>query len=174
MLLTTRIAILLGSKTLRHYLINYARPLIYTTFLSYSSLALVRSSYKLLQCGQSVALQAHLRHLTQTLYTSLNNLQIVSSATRSMLQLPSACPKSPIFAVQLAKPKILALYLQSRGMMVRAVVPPTVPEGTARVRICLHSGNTVAQVESLIKLLEEWCESQTVEITEEQAVRARL
>ncbi|KAI4696755.1 uncharacterized protein J4E88_000933 [Alternaria novae-zelandiae] len=46
-------AILLGSDTLRHYLINYARPLIYTTFLSYPSLALIRSSYRLLQSGQS-------------------------------------------------------------------------------------------------------------------------
>ncbi|KAI4630632.1 hypothetical protein J4E80_001570 [Alternaria sp. BMP 0032] len=48
-------AILLGSDTLRHYLINYARPLIYTTFLSYPSLALIRSSYRLLQSASVIS-----------------------------------------------------------------------------------------------------------------------
>lgn len=42
-------------------------------------------------------------------------------------------------------------------MMVRAVVPPTVPEGTSRVRVCLHAGNTEADVERLVTAMEEWC-----------------
>ncbi|KAI2482103.1 Aminotran-1-2 domain containing protein [Pyrenophora tritici-repentis] len=162
-------AILLGSSILRHYLINYARPLIYTTFLSYPSLALIRSSYTLLKSGQSVPLQAHLHQLTQTLYTHLNGLQEVSNAARQTLRIPSACPQSPIFAVQLEKPKALAIFLQSRGMMVRAVVTPTVPAGTDRIRICLHSGNTVAEVEKLVEALGAWCENHTLETP-----RARL
>jgi 8-amino-7-oxononanoate synthase len=42
-------------------------------------------------------------------------------------------------------------------MMIRAVVPPTVPQGTERVRVCLHAGNTVAEVSGLVRVLEEWC-----------------
>ncbi|KAI4688754.1 uncharacterized protein J4E84_004684 [Alternaria hordeiaustralica] len=171
-------AILLGSDTLRHYLINYARPLIYTTFLSYPSLALIRSSYRLLQSGQSVKLQAHLQHLTQHLYTSLGHLQRHSKSASQALTVPSACPRSPIFAVQLARPKVLASFLQTHGMMVRAVVPPTVPVGTARVRICLHAGNTSAEVEKLVELLGRWCESQAAEQlhkhVQEEVVRAKL
>ncbi|KAI4919788.1 hypothetical protein J4E90_001925 [Alternaria incomplexa] len=171
-------AILLGSDTLRHYLINYARPLIYTTFLSYPSLALIRSSYRLLQSGQSVKLQAHLQHLTQHLYTSLGHLQRHSKSASQALTVPSACPRSPIFAVQLARPKVLASFLQTHGMMVRAVVPPTVPVGTARVRICLHAGNTSAEVEKLVELLGRWCESQAAEQlqdhVQEAVVRAKI
>ena len=75
------------------------------------------------------------------------------------MRIPSACPQSPIFAVQLGKPKALASFLQGQGMMVRAVVTPTVPAGTDRIRICLHSGNTVAEVEKLVEALGAWCES---------------
>lgn len=46
-------------------------------------------------------------------------------------------------------------------MMVRAVVPPTVPHGTQRVRVCLHAGNTTVEVETLVRALEEWCEQRT-------------
>lgn len=63
-------------------------------------------------------------------------------------------------------------------MMVRAVVPPTVPVGTARVRICLHAGNTFADLERLVELLGEWCESQAAEMlqdnTLEPVTRAKL
>ncbi|KAF2129585.1 PLP-dependent transferase [Dothidotthia symphoricarpi CBS 119687] len=153
-------AIILGSPTLRHYLINYARPLIYTTFLSYPSLALIRSSYQLLRTGQTVPLQEHLHHLMQTLFASLQQLHNTSSASRCLLNIPNACPQSPIFSIQLQRPRELAKFLQMRGMMIRAVVPPTVPWGTERVRVCLHAGNTVEEVERLIRVLKEWCEEQ--------------
>ena len=38
--------------------------------------------------------------------------------------------------------------------MVRAVVPPTV--STRRVRVCLHAGNTMKEVERLVTRIEEW------------------
>lgn len=47
------IAILLCSPLIREYLINYARPLIYTTFLSYPALAAIRASYTFLQSGKT-------------------------------------------------------------------------------------------------------------------------
>lgn len=43
--------------------------------------------------------------------------------------------------------------------MVRAVVPPTVPEGTARVRVCLHAGNTEGDVGKLVESLGVWSRS---------------
>lgn len=48
-------AILLCSPLIRQYLINYARPLIYTTFLSYPALAAIRASYTYLQSGKTEA-----------------------------------------------------------------------------------------------------------------------
>ena len=67
-------------------------------------------------------------------------------------------PDSAIFSIQLDDPKRLAQFLQGRGMMVRAVVPPTVPEGTSRVRVCLHAGNTEDEIRVLVAAMEEWCD----------------
>lgn len=47
------VAVVLGFLTLRQYLINYARPLIYSTFMSFSGLALVKSAYKQLESGKT-------------------------------------------------------------------------------------------------------------------------
>jgi hypothetical protein len=47
-------AIILGSPLLRHYLINYARPLIYTTFMPYPNLVAIHASYGLLSSGHTV------------------------------------------------------------------------------------------------------------------------
>ncbi|KAK9483590.1 pyridoxal phosphate-dependent transferase [Lipomyces starkeyi] len=44
-------AIILCSEITKQYLINYARPLIYSTFMSYPALAAIRSSYEFLWTG---------------------------------------------------------------------------------------------------------------------------
>lgn len=93
----------------------------------------------------------------------MQQLHVTSAAAKTLLSIPTACPQSPIFAVQLQRPRELAKHLQQRGMMVRAVVSPTVPLGTERVRICLHAGNTVDEVEVLVDVLREWCERRMVE-----------
>ncbi|KAF1956029.1 8-amino-7-oxononanoate synthase-like protein [Byssothecium circinans] len=155
-------AIILGSPILRHYLINYARPLIYTTFMSYPSLSAIRTSYSFLQAGKTEKLATTLQFLIRDLFGRLQAVE--TPAFKAVLRLPTECPQSPIFSIQLDEPKALAKFLQERGMMVRAVVPPTVPEGTSRVRVCLHAGNTVEDIEGLVRAMEEWSSevSQTV------------
>ncbi|KAF2031570.1 PLP-dependent transferase [Setomelanomma holmii] len=153
-------AIVLGSDTLRQYLINYARPLIYSTFLAYPSLVLIRAAYDLLQDGETAAMQAQLHLLIKSFFTSLHELQERSVAVQTLLKIPNACPKSSIFAIQLQDPKSLARALQNGGFMVRAVVPPTVPLGTQRIRICLHAGNTEEELDDLIRALKLWCDAQ--------------
>ncbi|KAF1911517.1 pyridoxal phosphate-dependent transferase [Ampelomyces quisqualis] len=153
-------AIILGSRTLRHYLLNYCRPLIYTTFMSFPSLALIRSSYALLQSGQTVPLQGHLRHLSGTLFSCLQELCSGCSIVSSVLRIPSACPESPIFAIQVQQPRKLAMVLENHGMMVRAVASPTVPLGKERIRVCLHAGNTELEIRKLVRVIKEWCEGE--------------
>ncbi|KAL1591419.1 hypothetical protein SLS60_012032 [Paraconiothyrium brasiliense] len=163
-------AIILGSNLLRHYLINYARPLIYTTFMSYTSLAAIRTSYSFLSQGKTVPLASNLQSLIHTLFTRLKSVK--TPAFKFLLDIPQTQPESPIFSIQLAEPKVLAKFLQERGMMVRAVVPPTVPEGTSRVRVCLHAGNTEAEIEQLVIAMEEWCKRMVKE-QDAQATKVR-
>jgi 8-amino-7-oxononanoate synthase len=74
----------------------------------------------------------------------------------SLIGLPETCPNSPIFAILSTKPRSLAAYCQDRGFIVRAVVAPTVPAGTERVRVCLHAGNTVNEVDRFVTCVKEW------------------
>lgn len=49
-----KLAALVGPKVLKDYLVNYARPLIYSTFTSFSNLASVKSAYQMLMAGETV------------------------------------------------------------------------------------------------------------------------
>lgn len=43
--------------------------------------------------------------------------------------------------------------------MVRAIVAPTVPQGTERVRVCLHAANSFDDVERLVRRIGEWIDT---------------
>lgn len=170
-------AIILCSPTIRLYLINYARPLIYTTFMSYPALVAVRTAYNWLKDGTADALSSHLNGLIRHLYQQLQTLASLTQSLldASILSVPSECPQSPIFALLSQKPRELASYCQSAGLVVRAVVPPTVPEGTQRVRVCLHAGNTAEQIDRFVECVAEWIKWQARMVTsEKEAVNMSL
>jgi 8-amino-7-oxononanoate synthase len=74
----------------------------------------------------------------------------------TLLQLPQQLPNSPIFALLTPEPRSLARSCQDAGFVVRPIVPPTVPEGTQRVRVCLHAGNSKQDVEALVERIRGW------------------
>jgi 8-amino-7-oxononanoate synthase len=49
--------------------------------------------------------------------------------------------------------KKTALHLQKNGLDVRAILSPTVPENSERLRICFHEFNTFEEVTELANLL---------------------
>ena len=49
--------------------------------------------------------------------------------------------------------RALAERLQQAGFLVNPILHPTVPLGSERLRICLHSFNTTQQIDELINLL---------------------
>ncbi|EPE04435.1 8-amino-7-oxononanoate synthase [Ophiostoma piceae UAMH 11346] len=138
-------AIMLCSPLTREYLINYARPLIYTTFMSYPSLVAIRTVYELMILGKTVAPVTHLWELVTHLHTILLALSL--PPTHPVLRIPQQCPQSPIFFLMTPQPRSLARECQEAGFVVRAIVAPTVPVGAERVRVCLHAGNSFEEVE---------------------------
>jgi 8-amino-7-oxononanoate synthase len=48
----------------------------------------------------------------------------------------------------------LADHLVEKGFFAKAILSPTVPAGTERLRICLHAFNTKEQINLLLKEVE--------------------
>ena len=109
------------------------------------------------RCTDNLQLSLHLFELIDALHTELQRIR----APNDLLTIPTECPKSPIFALLTPHPRELAKYCQDAGFVVRAVVPPTVPRGTERVRVCLHAGNTEAEISSLVDRVQEWVDGRT-------------
>jgi 8-amino-7-oxononanoate synthase len=135
-------AIVLGTGKLREYLINFSRPFIYTTSLPASSIGAVKKAYEIFP--EMHRERAHLHALVQ---------QFKNQGTRF------ACIESntPIQVVVIPgneAVKAVAETLQKNNLDVRAILYPTVPKGSERLRIVLHAFNTIQQVEALGRWLQ--------------------
>ncbi|KAH7166481.1 pyridoxal phosphate-dependent transferase [Dactylonectria macrodidyma] len=163
-------AIVLSSHTTRAYLINYARPLIYTTAMALPSLASIKVTYDFLINGGQEPLMRNLHDLMRQTHNLLQSICTHYNPPVDLLRLDPSPPKSPIIPLFTAHPRSLAQHCQRAGFMVRPIVAPTVPERSERVRICLHAGNTVAEVQALLRAVEGWLCSRMQTETQELAV----
>ncbi len=135
-------ALILAPATLREFLINRCRPFIYATAPSPLDAALVRAA--LLICRFDAARRDKLKALVAA---AGRRLEAACGLTASGSQI------QPIIVGSDARATQLAAAMQGRGFDIRAVRPPTVPEGTARVRISLTLNVDEACVESMIAAL---------------------
>jgi 8-amino-7-oxononanoate synthase len=156
MTLTQAEGIVLCSPTARAYLINYARTLIYTTFMAFPALAAIETAYNFLTTGRADPLLTDLRILIRETHKCLLAVCARRSPPAELLRVNPEMPRSPIIPVFTSQPRGLAGHCQRRGFMVRPIVAPTVPRGKERIRVCLHAGNTMGEVEGLVAAVEEW------------------
>lgn len=120
----------------------------------------------MLMDGKSSELQTKLFSLISHLHGLLRQVQ-ESLKPHHLLDVPESCPPSPIFSILSSEPRSLAAFCIQAGFIVRPIVPPTVPAGAERIRVCLHAGNTIDEIEALVKRIRKW-----VKIT--QTVKAKL
>ncbi|KAK1971949.1 aminotransferase class I and II [Colletotrichum sublineola] len=153
-------AIVLCSQITRSYLINYARSLIYTTAMPFTTLASIQTAYDFIRDGHSENLLRHLWSLINHTNDLLLTLLDRHRPEKTLMRLASGRPRSPIVPLFTSDPRGLAQHCQQRGFMIRPIVAPTVPAGSERVRICLHAGNTFDEVEGLVSAIEGWLVAQ--------------
>lgn len=168
-------SIICADSVTRQYLLNYARPLIYSTFMPYYGLAGIRASYRLLESGYTEPLQAHLKSLIGFLYEQLRAVETrfrLQNHELHLFRIPQQRPQSAISWVMSSRPKDLAAYLQERGSLVRAILPPTVPLGSERIRIVFHAGNTTDEVIALVRGIASWITE--VRSSSQNVARAKL
>jgi 8-amino-7-oxononanoate synthase len=140
-------AVVLGSHILKDYLLNYAKSIIYTTALSTHSFVSIKCSYDLLKSDI-------MDKERSTLMTLVEYFRSLVKRVPSIHLLPS---NSPIHGVLLpGNDRVVAVarYMRDRGFHVLPIRGPTVPEGKERLRITIHSYNTMTEIETLVQHLE--------------------
>ncbi|AWI24837.1 aminotransferase class I/II-fold pyridoxal phosphate-dependent enzyme [Flavobacterium pallidum] len=141
-------AAIIGSEELKDYLVNFARSFIYTTGLSPHALATILISYQHLQQRKDALeqLKKNIIHFNQTKnLLGLKPLFVYSKSTIQCAVVPGN-----------EKVKSIAIQLQQNGFDVKAILSPTVPTGQERLRICLHSYNSEAEISQLLQSIAQF------------------
>lgn len=139
-------AIVLGSEVLRQYLINFARPFIYTTAMT----ALQQMSIKIAYDKMSVSCD---KIFVVRELSNLFNVLVEGAGLKGLI--PGNTPIRCVVIPGNDRVKRVAQQLQKTGYDVRPILSPTVPKGQERLRFCLHAYNTEEEIRGAIRALQE-------------------
>ncbi len=126
-------------------LINHARSYVYTTATPPALASALLESLQQIANGDE--LRGHLQRLIAQLRSGLRGLP--------WPVMPSATAIQPLLVGGNQAALKLSDGLRERGIWVAAIRPPTVPQGTARLRITLSAAHRAADVTRLIESLHE-------------------
>lgn len=138
-------AFVAGSDNLIEFLIQFARPYIYTTAIPPSVAATTLAA---LDCLQSQPERVQHLHERIALFRD-------GAKKRGLKLMPSETAIQPLLVGDADKAMAMSARLQSQGFLVGAIRPPTVPSGTARLRITLQSGHSEQQIHRLLDALQD-------------------
>lgn len=138
-------AFVAGSETLIETLIQFARPYIYTTALPPAVAAATLESLKIIR--DEAWRRAHLQKLIARFRSGAEQLGLPLMNSSSAIQ--------PFVVGDAERALLLSEKLAERGFWIGAIRPPTVPAGTARLRITLSAAHSAAQVDRLLDALAQ-------------------
>ena len=133
-------AVVVGSNLLRSYLINFARSFIYSTALPTNELLTIKCAYHFAVSNPEAK---------QQLFNNIQYFRELASANPELKFLPASGPIQGLHFEGNEYVKKAAEFIQQAGFDIRAILSPTVPEGTERLRICLHSFNSPEEIKNL-------------------------
>nr|WP_217807330.1 8-amino-7-oxononanoate synthase [Methylomagnum ishizawai] len=138
-------AFVAGCAELIEYLIQRARTYLYTTALPPAMAEASRAALRLAR--EESWRRGHLHRLIQRFRAGAGQLGLVL--------MPSTSPIQPVVLGANASVVRAGTALFEAGFLVGAIRPPTVPVGTARLRITLSAAHTETQVDSLLAALAD-------------------
>ena len=127
------------SSKARDWLLNTARAYIFSTALPVPCVGAALAAVKVMRTDPGP---------NQTLWTHITTLT-------KALRRPPTGPIIPIIIGQESATLEAASRLQEGGLHVPAIRPPTVPPDTCRLRLSLSAAHTKADIQHLIKALQE-------------------
>ncbi len=138
-------AFVAGSEALIETLIQFARSYIYTTALPPAVAAATRASLRLVQeeSWRRVQLNERIAQFRE------------GARALGLTLMDSHTAVQPVLIGDDRRALALAGALEQKGYWVVAIRPPTVPKGSARLRVTLSASHTQAQVAGLLSALAE-------------------
>ncbi len=145
-------AAVVGSKTLRDYLINFSRPLIYTTAINPHTALSILETYKHLNINGAV----YVKELKERIdfyklqMLTLSDYTLKSNSAIQCLLIPG-------------NTKVLKICtdIKRAGFDIRAIRSPTVAAGRERIRICIHRHNSLDQIGNFTSILKKTFKQKT-------------
>lgn len=143
-------AAIIGSGQLRTYLINFARSFIYSTALPDQDFETIRQRHQTIAASDHI--RQELRQLEQIFKDNLPDWLTLNQQYQG--------PIFPVIVGDIERCRKMEQSLRKAGFAAKAILSPTVPKGTERLRITLHAFNTPESVLSLLEQLDKaWNES---------------
>ena len=138
-------AFVAGSEIAIDYLLNKGRSYIFTTAAPPAIACALDKSLEIIASGDA---------LRASLFARIAQLRDGLAGTPWKL-LPSASAIQPLIVGDNEAALSLSRRLREHGLWVPAIRPPTVPKGTARLRISVSAAHTAADINQLITRLKE-------------------
>ncbi len=132
-----------GSRALIDLLVNRARSFIFTTGLPPASAAAAQAAIEV--CRREPERALALRHRVRQVGAALRERGLDVPHVESQIL--------PVLIGDARRAVRAAKLLLEEGIYVAAIRPPTVPEGTARLRLSLMATHTDAHLDALIEAL---------------------
>ncbi|MGH9688061.1 MAG: aminotransferase class I/II-fold pyridoxal phosphate-dependent enzyme [Candidatus Acidiferrales bacterium] len=136
-------AFVCGGRALKEFLINRARTFIFSTAMPPYFAGQIRAAAALARAAERE--RAHLREIAHELRTRLTETGINCGASSTHIV--------PVILGNNEAALHAASELQRAGFAAKAIRPPTVPAGTARIRISLTSRISMEQTRRLAEVL---------------------
>lgn len=138
-------AYVVGSRSLREYLINRSRSFIFTCALAPSALAAAIAALELVEQEPSCRLRLweNVRHFRE----GLHHLGLSTE--------PSVTHILPVMTHERQRTMALCDRLLELGVFCQGIRPPTVPPGTSRLRFTVTAAHTRADLDQAIAVIEQ-------------------
>jgi len=134
-------AAVLCSNEVKQYLVNFSKSFIYTTALPPHSIVSIQAAHEFI------------RKFNKPQKKLQEHIQYFRKASEKIKGISGSGPVFSVIIPGEQQVRAAARLLQERQLDVRPIVAPTVPTGSERLRISLHSFNSKNEIDLLIYLL---------------------
>ena len=146
-------AFVAGDATLIEWLLQTTRSYTYATAAPALLAEAVRAGLRCMLGEEGERRRVHLQGLISQLQAGLAPGAHPAVDARGWTLMPSSTPIQPLIVGTNADAMALTQQLRAQGFWVPAIRPPTVPAGTARLRIALSAAHTQGDVQQLLSAL---------------------